>query len=370
LTINIAIDGKNLTGDISGIARYLAETILILSKFDTKISLIVPKEPNAIYDVPSNVEIVQDKQKRHSSSLIWHLSRVSDLMRNVSCDLFWGPAHRLPFGLNPKIKMVVTCHDLVCFNHGNTMPLKNFISDRIQLPIAMKRAHKIHAVSQNTLSEICKTFPKLEQKVFSTLPQKQNTSDFIASKVSTPNKWGTYGLFVGTFEPRKNIYQLIEAYNLMCEASGEDPGLVIAGKFGWGGINPKAKISSLATKRNIEVVYAPSDNELKLLYQNCRFLINPSIYEGLGLPVIEAKRFNKPCIVSPGSLIEIADEHSIVINPHDNLDIANAMAKYFFDKRTYDKALREACLSPARFTWHKNTKILMEQFYSLTRQTT
>ena len=369
MTINIAIDGKNLTGDISGISRYLAETIPILSKFDTKISLIVPKELNVIYDVPNNVEIVQDKQTTSSSPLIWHLSRVAELMKNVSCDLFWGPAHRLPFGLNPKIKTVVTCHDLVCFNHGNTMPFKNFISDRIQLPSAMKRADKIHAVSQKTLIEISKMFPKFEKKVFSTLPQTQTATNDLDCQIENPDKWGAYGLFVGTFEPRKNIYQLIDAYNLMCEISGKDPGLVIAGKFGWGGIDPKAKSSSLSTKRNIEIVYAPTNDELELLYQNCRFLINPSIYEGLGLPVIEAKRFNKPCILSSGSQTEVADYQSIVVNPYDKLDMANAMAKYFFEAKTYEKALREALLLPARFTWQTNTTNLIKQFDSLLQQT-
>ena len=100
MTINIAIDGKNLTGDISGIARYLAETIQILSKSDTKISLLVPKELNAIYNVPTNVEIIEDGSQS-SSPLIWHLSRVAELMRNVSCDLFWGPASST-FWLKPQ----------------------------------------------------------------------------------------------------------------------------------------------------------------------------------------------------------------------------------------------------------------------------
>ena len=90
--------------------------------------------------------------------------------------------------------------------------------------------------------------------------------------------------------------------------------------------------------------------------------------KGLGLPVIEAKRFNKPCIISPGSLLEIASMNVVVVvNPHHKSDIANAMATYFFDKELTIKLLGKHAFSTCfALLGIKNTKILMEQFYSLT----
>ena len=368
MPLNLAIDGKNLTGGISGISRYLAQTLKVLPKFDVNVTVLLPDEPNDIFEIPSSIEVIVDPARETTNAVNWHLFRASRLLEKLHCDIFWGPAHRLPFGLNPKIKKVVTCHDLVCIHYKNTMPFKNFVSDRLQLPNAMKRAHKIHAVSQQTMHDIAKTFPKLKKNTFSTLPHMSHHSARARITRISKKKWGSFALFVGTFEPRKNISRLIRAYDLMCEMTGEDPGLTLAGGVGWGNIDVEEKINALPKRRNINVIFSPTDAQLNCLFKKARFIILPSIFEGLGLPIIEAKNFKKPCIISGGAVAEVSDTLSTIVNPYDEQSIADAMRDYFFDDAIYQQALENAMYAPARFNWEKNTERLIESFSDLKRQ--
>ena len=368
MPLNLAIDGKNLTGGISGISRYLAQTLKVLPKFDVNVTVLLPDEPNDIFEIPSSIEVIVDPARETTNAVNWHFSRASSLLENVPCDIFWGPAHRLPFGLNKKIKTVVTCHDLVCIYHRNTMPFKNFVSDRLQLPNAMKRADKIHAVSQQTMHDIIKTFSKFQKNIFTTLPHISGEIRGKRIKQSSKKNWGSFALFVGTFEPRKNLSRLIKAYDLMCEMTGKDPGLILAGAVGWGNVNVKETINALPKKRNISVIVSPTDTQLDSLFKQARFIILPSIFEGLGLPIIEAKNFKKPCIISGGAVSEIADKHSIIVNPYDERDIADAMQVYFFNDTIYKRVLENAINAPAKFNWEKNTELLLEAFSSIQRR--
>jgi len=364
--ITVCVDGKNFLKPMSGISRYLNETLNTLVYETVDVKLICPDTPLQEYSLDKNIDIIIDKRTMPFGVLQWHGQRLGRLTNKIGCDVFWGPAHRIPFGLKKPIITVVTCHDLVCIKHRKTMRLKNYISDRIQLPLSMRRADAIHAISQTTLRDIKFVFPALAPKAFSTLPQSQKQFNSIKTKdLSDKNEWGQYALFVGTFEPRKNLGNLIKAFRLVCDRNAKPDKLVLLGSQGWGGIDIFKMIASENLEKHVEVIMRPNDETLKNFYAKSRFVILPSLYEGLGLPVIEAKNHGKPSIISKGSLKEIADNGSITVDPRDINNIATAMEKLFFDDQIYQKHLENAVFSPANFRWSSNTKNLVTQFRRL-----
>ena len=364
--ITVCVDGKNLLKPMSGISRYLNETLNTLVSEEIKVKLICPNKPLKEYHFKDDIDIIIDNAPMPLGVLQWHGQRLGKIVNSFGCDIFWGPAHRIPFGLNNSVKTVVSCHDLVCIKYSQTMRFKSYISDRIQLPLSMHRADAIHAVSQTTLADIKNSFPKLSSKIFSTLPQHTNTKAKDSFVHSNKNEWGEYALFVGTFEPRKNLDHLIKAFRLLCDRNSKTVRLVLVGGEGWGGVNIHDMITSQSLRENIKVIIRPNDEGLQKVYANCRFLILPSLYEGLGLPVIEAKTHGKPSIVSDGSLAEIADKGSIIVDPNNIIDIATAMEKLFFDDAIYQQHLERAINTPASFQWQSNTEKLVEHFFKLT----
>ena len=364
--ITVCVDGKNFLKPMSGISRYLNETLNTLVREDIKVKLICPSEPLKEYHLKDDIDVIVDYEPMPFGVLQWHGQRLSKIVNSLKCDIFWGPAHRIPFGLNDTIKTVVTCHDLVCIKYSHTMRFKNYISDRIQLPLSMSRADAIHAISQTTQTDIKKLFPKLSSKIFSTLPQYSYTKGKASFIHSDKNEWGQYALFVGTFEPRKNLHNLIKAFQLLCDQNSKAVKLVLVGGQGWGGVNVHDMITAQSLQDKIDVIIRPDEEGLQKAYTNCRFLIMPSLYEGLGLPVIEAKAHGKPSIISDGSLAEIADKGSIIVDPNNVNDIASAMEKLFFDDEIYLQHLERAVNTPPSFQWQSNTEKLVEHFFQLT----
>ena len=116
-------------------------------------------------------------------------------------------------------------------------------------------------------------------------------------------------LFVGTLEPRKNLQRCLEALAKLQMENFESPRLVIAGGRGWKMEPLERSVTALGLEQQVEYVGSADDNELSTLYAGCNFLLFPSLYEGFGLPIIEALSFGKPVITSNvSSMPEVAGE--------------------------------------------------------------
>ena len=361
--ITICVDGKNLLQPISGISRYLAITLKYLAEFGVSVHLICPDKPKDEYKIPESINLHIAKKSQYFGPLQWHYFTLPSLVNKIGCDVFWGPAHRLPINLKDNIFTVVTCHDLVCRRIPATMKFSRYLSDRIQLPLSMKRSSLIHAVSKSTYDDICRYYPSLHHKTFSTLPHLGIENFTKTQKYRSPRgNLGKYALFVGTFEPRKNLKNLFKAFEILWEKGLDAPELKLAGRQGWGNNDIREFVERSDWRNKIQIIFNPDDTRLKYLYENCRFLIMPSLHEGLGLPVIEAKNYKKPAIISSGSMEELADDASLIVNPEDPDNIAKAIYLFYYQDSIYNGALLDAENCPHKFDWKINTENLLTKF--------
>ena len=266
---------------------------------------------------------------------------------------------------------VYTVHDLVPLRLPH-MTLDNKRAFHKTLGAIAEGADKIVTVSENSRRDFLHYFKVDEDRIVNTyqavsLPEAylQRTAEENAREVSafglTPQK---YFVFVGALEPKKNLERLIDAYL----AAGSQNPLVIIGKLGWGYERIVEKLQRVAerppvgpdgellplTERIIHLSYLPSTQVLSLV-ENARALLFPSLYEGFGLPALEAMLLGTPVIAAnTSSLPEVVGDAGLLVDPYDQVSITRAIRMIDHDGDLRDELKRRgpvqaALFSPERF---------------------
>jgi glycosyltransferase involved in cell wall biosynthesis len=172
-----------------------------------------------------------------------------------------------------------------------------------------------------------------------------------------------YILFIGTFEPRKNLDKLIKAFSMVHTYGVHKIKLVIAGSKGWGGVDPENLAQLYDCSEFVITLKEPNDEQLGNLYQNALFVAMPSLYEGFGLPLVEAMSFGKPSLTSNlSSMVEIIGDAGMVVNPNDEWSIYKGMLT-LLQNRSYLRDLStKAALRSHFFSWEHASAQIEEIF--------
>ena len=266
-------------------------------------------------------------------------------------------------------KKVVTIHDMVYKAFPETMNRKTKILLNLGMKKSMKRADVVVTDSQFSKTEIVKYFPQYENKI-EVVPCGVDCNVFkpvqdksIIEKVkANHNIKGKYFLYLGTLEPRKNLTRLVKAYEILTKRKEDCPLLVLAGGKGWlyDEIFEQVNKSGLGDKV-IFTQYIPSE-EICPLMNGAEAFVFPSLYEGFGMPPLEAMACGTPVIVSSSaSLPEVVGDCGIIVDAYSEESIADAMEK-IADNQELKKQLSEKGIVRAReFSWEKSA----EKLYSI-----
>lgn len=268
------------------------------------------------------------------------------LKRNI--DVFFSPAHYSPRYC--PVPLVVTIHDLAFFYYPNEFlkqdlyKLKNWTSQSV------KKAKCIVAVSKNTKKDILKYYDLPAEKIavvyngFEKTAQKQTPSSFAKKP---------YVLFTGTLQPRKNITLLIRSFADFSKLH-KDYSLVIAGKKGWLYEQIFKDVTHLGMDSKVIFTDYVSDSELIGLYKNAEFFVMPSLYEGFGVPVLEALSYGCPVISSfSSSLPEVAGDASLYFDPTDAKDLTEKMILLTENKNLRKDLVAKGKEQLKKFSWQK-----------------
>ena len=275
-----------------------------------------------------------------------------------NANIIFSTTSRLPIlGLDKRIYKIIFIHDLVYKKLPKTMNFFNFLSDCLLVPNAIRRADLILCPSNSTFNDIKENFPKYINKthIIPLASSLENISD-IEKNYNIPKK---YLLCVGTIEPRKNYSKILKAYSILSEKIRKEFPLIIVGKKGWGNIDIKKQIKDLKLSNNIFLKQNISDNHLKVLYKKSFCLIYVSLFEGFGLPIIEAHTFRIPTIVSRNSSMpEVEGEGAIYVNPYSERSIYIALRKVILNKKFRKYLSEKAFLNSQKYSWSKSSKKL------------
>jgi glycosyltransferase involved in cell wall biosynthesis len=368
--MRIGIDACLLAVPLTGIGRYTTEMSRELIALGGEFFLYMPKPPIHGDWRQSNVHVRACNFRGRVGKMLWSQTLLPYQVAKDRVDVFWGATHRIPRYLPDSTARVVTIHDLVWKYAGETMrPLSRWVEQRL-MPEAVSLADKIIADSSSTASAVAEEFPEAKDKVSvvhlgaMSMPAPADRASLLPFGIDRP-----YFLFVGTLEPRKNLRRLLGAFSRIPESIRAANLLVIAGGKGWGGVNVEQMLLEMGLTRHVVIMGYVSDGQLSTLYAHARFFAMPSLYEGFGLPLVEAMSCGAPVLTSnSSSLPEVAGEAGLLVNPLDEKSIADGLMRLLTDDACHANLAAKAKANAARFSWAKAARETMTIFAEALRE--
>jgi len=348
------IDNQN-----AGIHHYTKNLIENLLKLDRKnrYSFIHQKE-NIFFKNTENYII--PSKKGFGNETYRKFFKIPKLIKKLKPDMVLEPCHIGPFNIPKNIKRVTIIHDLTPIIFPNFHIKKSTIIHKLLLGKIIKNADIIITPSENTKQDILnlyKTSTKIE-----VIPEGVNPPNL---EVTTPQETGLpqikspYILYLGTIEPRKNLDTLVDAFLELKKEYNLPHSLVLAGEIGW-------KITALLErikKHEKEIILTGyvTEEQKESLYKNTNMFIYPSLYEGFGLPPLEAMSYGIPVICSTGgSLKEIFENHALMFQPNDKEILKKHILNLLNNPKEKNSIIQKAQEYAKNFTWAKTAKKLLE----------
>ncbi|MCF6350595.1 MAG: glycosyltransferase family 4 protein [Flavobacteriaceae bacterium] len=326
--MRIGYDAKRLFHNHTGLGNYSRDLLKILSQFypKNKYLLYNPKRTKRIVDLSSNTSEIFPKEKFWKFfSSIWRQKAITKQLINDKIDIYHGLSGELPRGINKtKIKTVVTIHDLIFVRYPK---LYSFFDRKIhfnKFKYAAKTADVVVAISEQTKRDII-NFLGISATKIVVLYQGCNhefKKEFTAkekkevlSKYNLPKQ---YILNVGTVEERKNLLSVVKAIK------SSTINLVVVGKDNSSYAQVVKKyIKENNLQDNVQFLKNVNITELAIIYQLASVFVYPSIFEGFGIPIIEALYSKTPVITSKGGcFIEAGGSNSKYIDALDSKEMA------------------------------------------------
>lgn len=257
-----------------------------------------------------------------------------------------------------RIPVVYTIYDLSLMAFRDMHPRERVWFHDFFLPRRLKYASCVLTISEFIKSEIIDTLKIPGQAITSVplaadarfSPRDQSYISTTLNDLHLPDK---YFLFVGSLEPRKNLDLIIQA---MARQTNPLP-LVMTGWSGWGDKSWVKEIDRLGLAEKVIMPGYVDDETLAGLYSGARGFIYPSLYEGFGLPVVEAMACGCPVICSDAaSLPEVAGGAAILVNPRDSVGLAQAMEKLAQDDRLHRQMANDGLIRAKEFSWARTAQ--------------
>ena len=326
---SVVINTRALAAPLTGVQRYLSE--------------IIRRLPSTDYQTVAPA--------RHCQGLRGHVWEQLRLPFLASGNLLWSPCNCGPISVR---RQVVTVHDVGPLDHPEWWSRRYARWYRWMLPRLIRRCERIIAVSQATRDRIVAHVPQAEEKIAviyeapscNMRPSDKEASERLLKKLGVPS--GRYVLSLSSLDPRKNVGAIIAAWNLLAERFN-DVHMFLAGGagaehvFGRIKLNPGPRLHFLG---RIE------DEDLPALYSGAEAFVYPSLYEGFGLPPLEAMACGAAVVTSSqSSLPEIVGDAALLVDPASPQAIAEALESLLSDESLQREFIERGRRRAGEFDW-------------------
>lgn len=368
----IGIDGFPLTKPKTGVGHYtfeLARALALLEPTDEfQLLWHLPLDLTAEQaDIPPNLCAVRAPRGKR-----WLAIGLPFYARRAHLALFHGTNYEVP--LWPGCPTVLTIHDLSLLLHPETHERHLARRAKRRLPLMTRVATRILTDSESVKREICEhlhvapdkidVVPLAARSVFRPLKETRE----VRQRLGVEDE---FILFVGTLELRKNIATLIDAFEELLRATSVSPQLVIAGPQGWLMEELFASSERRALKNRVLFTGYLSDEDLRALYSSCRAFVYPSIYEGFGLPPLEAMACGAPVITSDIPAIkETVGAAARLITPTDAGALTANLLELLTDVNARASLAEAGLRRAAEFTWERTAQMTREVYHNALRPAT
>jgi glycosyltransferase involved in cell wall biosynthesis len=368
----IGIDGIPLRDLKTGVGHYTFELAksLALAAPENQLEILSPfhfetsQSEQVSGELPPNLKLTRVKVNLLERN--WWTIGLPRYIKRKSFDLFHGTNFDVP--LWHRCPTVLTVHDLSSILHPRTHKAGHVRRERRRLPLMARSATQVVTHCESVRREIVdhlhlsrekvSTIPAAARSIFRPLPAAQTVAS--RKRLGVEDE---FLLFVGTIEPRKNLVTLLNAYRKLLDATKQPPQLVIAGKKGWLTDKVFNTVRELGIEKRVCFTGYLSDSDLCALYSSCRIFIYPSIYEGFGLPPLEAMACGAPVITSAiPSISEVVAKAAELVAPGSIDGLAQSIGRLLEDGNERER-LSLAGLNRAReFSWNHTAQLMLEVY--------
>lgn len=293
--------------------------------------------------------------------MMWQQTLLPLFLVRHKVDVHWGPGFVLP--LLGVCSMVVTIHDMTF----DLFPESHEPIKRLYFPFmirrAVKRANKVLVDSESTANDLDRLIPGSAEKTVvahlaaRTLSVKRVSPNLDVHLPSQENPTsGPYVLFIGTLEPRKNLYRLLQAWKQLSVDARFEYRLIVVGVKGW-------MVEQLEQQGNdnVEFVGHVPDHHLQAYLRGASCFVYPSLYEGFGLPVIEAMAAGIPVLTSNvGATREIARDAAVLVDPMSAKGIEDGLRKLLTDPNLRQQLSEAGIKRAGEFSWEVTAKLTLD----------
>lgn len=362
--MRIAVDISPWVHHHAGLGRYAGELVAALTRVAPAASLVGlynSPRPLALEAPLAQLETAHvplNAKPWRLSVLLAYLLRVNMDRWLPSADVFHATDHLLPrLG---RAATVFTIHDLIFrFFPEYHLPLNRWYL-RLMLPRFIRRADALIAVSNHTARDVAQWLDIPREKLTVVYEGVNPRYQPLQDRAELERVRAVYRLpprfilFLGTIEPRKNLLTLLESYAALLNSHTEVPPLVVAGRKGWLYKPTLARIDELGLTEHIRLTDWIAEADVPALLNLAEVFVYPSLYEGFGLPPLEAMACGTPVVCSnASSLPEVVSDAGILFDPRDSAALTNALG-CLLDSPTQRAELRARGIARARrFTWER-----------------
>ena len=382
--MNIGFDAKRAFHNNTGLGNYSRTLIHSLHDFypENEYFLFNPKKSNRYQILGQQLhEILPSFFFDKLFSSLWRSHRVIKNLKKLNIDIYHGLSHEIPFGIEKtNIKSVVTIHDLIIFRHPEHYKKIDVRIHENKIKYACENADHIIAISEQTKTDIINFFNIDEKKIsvcYQSCDKKfeqkisEQEINFIKQKLGLPEQ---YFLYVGSITERKNLLTICNA--MLINKDELNVPLIVIGN----GKKYKEEVKSFLQQHHLSAsVIFLSDNEIAkalpeyisgdcfpAIYQGATALVYPSLFEGFGIPILEALWSETPVITSNTSCLpEAGGEGAYYVDPLKPGDIAVGMKEIFQNKSLADEMRKKGKLHAMKFTQEKCAASVMKIYKTL-----
>jgi len=361
-----------MTGErMTGIARYAVELTRALREAEPSLDIVLinpyPESEHPWYREFETYPVPQLRTLPFAATAgNWALHRAA---LNLGLDVLHDPTGIAPFLIpTTTYQRLVTIHDAIPYVYPGTQPIATHIVFRTLLRLARYTASGVITVSKASAIDIEKYLRIPSEKIHVTSlgmapppPLSETTGQCLERlQIQTP-----YFLYVGALHPRKNIKRVIEAF-VTLRQQNESLHLVIVGPPSWGADDILREVLQSTQDGGIKFTGFVSDEELDALYREAIALVFPSLYEGFGLPPLEAMARGTPVITSNvSSLPEVVGDAALLVDPTSTAAIHTAMERVLKDHQLRQDLSMRGLERALHFSWENTAKHTLALYHQL-----
>ena len=367
--MKIAVNTRLLLKDkMDGIGLFTYESFkkMVVAHPEIEFIFIFDRTPDPTFIFAKNITAkVISPQARHPwLYMVWYQISLKRLLNKIKPDLFVATDGMIP--LNCKTNTLAVIHDLNFEHHPEHLPklLRNYYCK--YFPKFAHQATRIATVSAFSKQDICKTYQIDESKI--DVVYNGPNENFVPLTTNEQTKIKEqytdgydYFLFVGTLHPRKNLINLFKAFEQFKTTTKSPKKLLIVGRKMWWTPEIENTLNNLLVKNDIIFAGRISEQELYKITASAYALTYVPIFEGFGIPLVEAMSCGTPVISSNiTSMPEVVGDAGILVNPFAVDEIAHAMVRMNDEHCLRGKLSEKSLVQAQKFSWQKTADLLWE----------